>query len=326
MRWFLKNWFLVGLVVAVALGFVFPEAGATGGFFRSEVTTKGAVAVLFFIRGILLPLAELRKGLLHWRLHLLIHAFLFLLFPLGVLLLFELVGLGTEIDPDLRLGFIFLAALPTTVSTAAVFTSLARGNTAGSVFNATLSNCLGVFIVPLWVAWVLQQEAVQIPVGVVVLQIGLLVVVPLAVGQLVRPFLWELSFRHRAALEVVSTLLVLFVIYAAFANSVTQGLWREHGWGTISGTAVLSLLIFVLATLFAHFQGRIVRLKRPDYICLVFCGPQKTLAGGVTIANVLFAGNASLSLILLPVLFYHFIQLFAGGLILARFQKKTDES
>lgn len=315
LSWVARNWFLAGLLLSVVLAFLFPEPGAREGFLRTEITTKLAVAALFFIRGTLLPLAELRRGLLGWRLHLLVHAYIFLLFPLGVLFLFEVAAVFGDIDPELRLGFLFLAALPTTISTAAIFTSMAGGNTAGSVFNATLSNCLGVFLVPIWVAWLLQQEAVQVPLGPVILQIFLLVVAPLAIGQLVKPFLWVFELKHRKALEVISSVLVLFVLFAAFADSVVTGLWREYRWETLAGAFAASLAVFAGATALAHVGGRIVGLERGDYICLLFCGSQKTLAGGVTLANVIFAGDPVLSLILLPVLFYHFIQLFIGGFI-----------
>lgn len=321
LSWIIKNWFLAALFLSVGLAFLFPEAGATEGILRTEITTKLAVALLFFIRGTLLPLAELKRGALGWRLHLLVHAYIFLLLPFGVFLLFEIADVFWVIDPTFRLGFLFLAALPTTISTAAVFTSLAGGNTAGAVFNATLSNCLGVILVPLWVAWLLQREAAPLPVGPVILQIMLLVVVPLAAGQIVKPVLWEFSARHRWGLEVVSSVLVLFVIFAAFANSVVAGLWRDQAWEVLMGGFVVSLAVFVVATFAALAGGRIARLKRADRICLLFCGPQKTLAGGVTIANVIFPGEPALTLILLPVLFYHFIQLFAGGFFIGHLRK-----
>lgn len=325
LSWFTRNWFLAGLLLAVVLAFLFPEQGSRGGFLRTEIATKLAVVLLFFIRGTLLPLAELRRGVLGWRLHLLIHAFIFLLLPLGVFLFFEIAGFFWTIDPEFRLGFLFLAALPTTVSTAAVFTAMTGGNTAASVFNATLSNCLGVFLVPLWIAWHLQREAVQVPVGSMILQIVLLVIVPLAAGQALKPFLWEFEAKHRKALEIISSLLVLFVMFAAFANSVVAGLWRQHGWGTLAGGVVASLLIFSVATLGAWFGGGLLRLAAGDRIALLFCAPQKTLAGGVTIAHVIFPGHPALTLILLPVLFYHFIQLFAGGCMVGHFQKRNAE-
>lgn len=322
--WLRKNWFLIGLFASAALGFLFSEEGASGGVLRTEITTQMGVAVLFFIRGMLLPMVELRRGILAWRLHLLIHAYIFLLLPLVVLLMVEVTDLVRPLGPELRLGFLFLAALPTTISTAAVFTSLARGNTAAAVFNSTVSNCIGVIIVPLWVAWMLQREAVAVPVGPVMLQIVVLVVVPLFVGQAVKPYLWEFTLMQKRRLEAVSNGIVLYVIFAAFANSVAEGMWSGHGWETLLGGMIFAVIVFGVATLLAHAGGRALRLARADRICLFFTGPQKTLAGGVTIANIMFAGDPGLTLILLPVLFYHFVQLFAGGFVVERFRRDDE--
>jgi solute carrier family 10 (sodium/bile acid cotransporter), member 7 len=324
--WFVKNWFLFSLFAAGSLGLLFPQAGASGGWLRTEVTTLVGVAVLFFIRGTLLPLAELRRGFLLWRLHLVVHAYIFLLLPITVVVILELVELVFPVHPELRLGFIFLSVLPTTVSTAAVFTSLARGNTAAAVFNATASNVLGVFIVPLWVGWMLQREAQAVPVGPVILQVVGLVLVPLLAGQAVKPFLPELTLGQKKSLENFSSLIVLYVLFAAFANSTAAGVWEAHGWGLILGGTVLAGVLFVVGTGLAHFGGKLLRLDRGDYICLFFAGPQKTLASGVTIANVMFVSEPGLALILLPTLVYHFIQLFAGGFAVERFRRAPDSS
>jgi len=320
--WFTKNWFLLCLLASAALGFIFPGAGATGGWMRTEVTTQIGVAVLFFIRGTLLPLAELKRGVLSWRIHLLVHGFIFVVLPILTIAILWVLSAGWAIHPDLRLGFIFVAALPTTVSTAAVFTSMTRGNTAAAVFNSTVSNCLAVVVVPLLVAALLQRDAAPIPLGPVIFQIFLLVLAPLLVGQAVKPFLWNFSVTQKKALEIISSLIVLFVIFAAFANSVEARIWQEQAWQMIVGGLGIAVLIFVAATGLAIGTGKVLRLARGDYLCLVFTGPQKTLAGGVTIANIMFAGEPGLTLILLPVLFYHFIQLFAGGFMVERYRRE----
>ena len=51
----------------------------------------------------------------------------------------------------------------------------------------------------------------------------------------------------------------------------------------------------------------------------MFCGSKKSLASGIPIANVLFAGNPALGMIVLPVLIYHQIQLIACAVIARRY-------
>src|SRR6185436_8469227 len=97
----------------------------------------------------------MRAGALNVRLHLVVQACTYLLFPLigwGIVVL----GRG-RLSDDLLLGFFYLCALPSTVSSSVAMTAAARGNVPAAVFNATLSSLLGVFITPLWVGWMLKS-------------------------------------------------------------------------------------------------------------------------------------------------------------------------
>ena len=94
MRWLRRNWFLVGLVAAVGLAWLFPAAGAPGGLLRSEITIRAGVVVIYFLQGLTLALDALRQGALRWRLHVLVQAWTFLLFPLVGLLLDRVAGGG----------------------------------------------------------------------------------------------------------------------------------------------------------------------------------------------------------------------------------------
>jgi sodium/bile acid cotransporter 7 len=77
------------------------------------------------------------------------------------------------------------------VSTAIVFTSLAGGNAAGALLNATLSNVLGVIVTPLWVGVLLQARGEHMSVLPLMRQLALLILLPLLLGQLLRPVLWR---------------------------------------------------------------------------------------------------------------------------------------
>jgi predicted Na+-dependent transporter len=224
-----RNWFVASLPVAVLLAFLLPEAGATGGWFRSEITTRLGVALIFLFQGLVLPTAALRQGASRWPLHLLIQSFTFLIFPLMGIGLDAAVG--QHLPPDLRLGFLFLCVLPSTVSTSVVLTGLAGGNTVGAIFNAALSNVIGVVITPLWVAWLMKTGGGQADLGGVIREIIMLLLLPLAAGQLLR---WKVSLwadRNRKALGNASSALILFLVFAAFCNSARARFWSGLGGG-----------------------------------------------------------------------------------------------
>src|SRR3546814_1123945 len=65
-------------------------------------------------------------GLSVWRLHLAVFASTYVLFPiLGVALTLLPDGL---LDPEIKMGMMFLCILPSTVQSSIAFTSMARGN------------------------------------------------------------------------------------------------------------------------------------------------------------------------------------------------------
>ena len=135
--------FLTGMAAAILLAALFPAPGASGGWLHPELLTKGGVALVFFLNGAGLSFKALKDGVLRWRLHVAIQSATFLLFPL--IGLAALAAFGRFIGPDLRLGFFYLCALPSTVSSSVAMTAAARGNVPVAVFNATLSSLIGIF-------------------------------------------------------------------------------------------------------------------------------------------------------------------------------------
>jgi sodium/bile acid cotransporter 7 len=318
--WLAGHWFLLGLAGAVALAFVAPEPGAADGWLQPRVTTKAGVALIFFIQGLSMNLAELRAGVAAWRLHLLVQGFAFGVFPLVGLTLDWLVG--RELPVDLRLGFLFLCVLPTTVSTAVVFTALAGGNTAGAIFNATLSNVAGVIITPLWATWLLAVAGRSVPLLPVMAEISALLLVPLVAGQMVRPVMRDRAEGLRPWLRQFSSLIVLFIVYTAFAGSVDGGLWQGQGGGTIGAAGAGVVIVFAIIFAATALGARQLGLDRADRIAALMCAPQKTLAAGVPMAQLLFGAHSGLGLILLPVLLYHPLQLLACGLMIPRLRRE----
>lgn len=311
-----RNWFVLSLPLTVVLAFLLPEAGASGGWFRSELTTKAGVALIFLLQGLTLPSAALRKGVTQWRLHLLVQSFTFGFFPLLGIVLDR--ALGRFLPQDLALGFLYLCVLPSTVSTSVVLTGLAGGNTVGAIFNAVLSNVLGVFITPLWIAWLMQKGGSSQPLGPVILEIVLLLLLPLAVGQLLRIPLAKAADARKKLLGNLASGTILFIVFAAFCNSVKSRLWSQHGAGVTLLAAAGVLLVFALAMAAVELAARVLRLDTPDRVAASFCAPQKTLASGVPMAKILFGTHPGLGLILLPILLYHPLQLVVCGILADR--------
>lgn len=315
------DWFLIGMIAAVGLAWAYPQLGAKDGPLHTDFVNKAGVALIFFLNGAALSFASLKAGALRWPLHLLVQSATYLLFPLlglGLLLL-----AGGLISPALALGFFFLCALPSTVSSSVAMTSAARGNVPAAVFNATLSSLLGVFLTPLWIGWMVNsQGAHTVSLGKVILDLVLWLLLPLALGQLSRPFIADWVKRHKAKVFLVDRGTILFIIYTSFCDSILRGVWTGQGVWTVVAALAGGLLLFVLVFAILTAACRALRFNDEDRIAAVFCGSKKTIASGVPMAQLIFGSDPRLGLILLPLMIYHPMQLVICGVLAGRWAKR----
>jgi sodium/bile acid cotransporter 7 len=304
------------MVGVVALAFLWPEPGAQGGFLHPEVLNKLGIALVFWLNGLGLSTASLREGISRWRVHLLIQLSTFVLFPLlGVAFLKLDIP---WISPDLQLGFFYLCALPSTVSSSVALTVAARGNVPVALFNATLSALIGVVLTPLWMGWALGHEGAPFDVWPVVVNLLLWVLLPLVLGQALRPLLKAWAARHKARIQRVDRLTILLLVYTSFSDSVQQGIWTQYGFAVLLQTVVFTSLLFFLVLNLTGLASRLMGLSDEDRIAAVLCGSKKTLASGVPMAHLIFGANPALGLILIPIMIYHPLQLAVCGVLAQR--------
>jgi solute carrier family 10 (sodium/bile acid cotransporter), member 7 len=316
-----RHWFLFGLAAAAALAFLVPEAGLRGGPLRPEITTKAGVAAIFFLQGLAISPAALRAGARRWRLHVVVQLFIFAAFPLTIVLLDA--AAGGLLPGELRIGFIFLAILPTTILTSVVFTATAGGNTSAALFNSAFANVSGVVLTPLLAALLLSTRAgLATPFASMLGEIALLLLVPLAAGQTARPLLVRFGQPDPRLASMISSAIILFIVFTAFATSVASGAFIQTGMVATALVALGAAALFIAATAGAAFAGRRLRFDAADRTALIFCGSQKTLAAGAPIAQVLFGQHAGLGLILLPLVIYHAVQLVAGAAMAERIRQR----
>jgi sodium/bile acid cotransporter 7 len=304
------DWFLLGMGAAVTLAWLFPEPGAKGGWLYPELVNKLGVSLIFFLHGLTLSFAALAAGTRKWQLHLLVQLCTFVVFPLlGLLLLSLTIG---KLHPSLRTGLFFLCALPSTVSSSVALTATARGDVPAAVFNATLSSLLGVLLTPLWLQMVLGASGHALPLGRVVLDLLLWLVLPLFVGQACRPVLGAFATRHKARLSVLDRLTILLLVYTSFCDSVQAGVW-SRGVTPLVVSALASLLLLGTTMVLIWLASRACRFPMSERVTALFCGSKKTLASGVPMARLIFGAAPDLGLILLPIMLYHPLQLVVGG-------------
>ncbi len=316
------DWFLLGMALAVLLAWLFPDPGARGGWLYPELLTKAGVALIFFLHGVALAFAALKAGTLHWRLHLVVQLCTFLLFPAIGLLFLKTLGGG--LSADLQLGVFYLCALPSTVSSSVALTAAARGNVPAAVFNATLSSLLGVFLTPLWIGLLLTTAGESMPIGPVILDLMLWLVLPLVLGQLARPLLGGFVGRHKKRITSIDRFTILILVYTSFCDSMKEGIWSEQSFGTLVLTVVGCGVLFFVVMAVVGVVCDLVGFPVEDRITAIFCGSKKTLASGVPMAQLIFGAHPGIGLILLPIMIYHPLQLIICGVLAGRWAKRKD--
>lgn len=312
------------MLICAALGVLLPNLGANDGPLRLGLVTQFGIALVFFLHGANLAPESLIAGVKNWRVHALVQATTFIVFPvLGLGLYFALQGV---LDESLRLGFFFLAALPSTISSSVAMTALARGNVPVAVFNASLSGLLGLVLTPAMISLVTVTSEGQFSLIDASINIALILLLPFIVGQLARPVIKTVLATHKSIVSFMDRSVILLIVFTSFASSTASGIWTQFLFSEFLILLVIVFALLVIGFGFMIFVSRRVGLSREDEAAAVFCGSTKSLANGAPIAQILFAGSPFLGVILLPILLYHQFQLVICAILAQRYSKLADES
>lgn len=305
--------FIALLLAMVALASVLAARGV--GAMLAGRACNLAIALLFFLYGARLAPKAALAGARHGRLHLLVFLSTFLLFP--VLGLAARALAPQMLTPELWTGVILLCVLPSTVQSSVAFTSIARGNVPAALCAATVSNLLGIVLTPLLAGLLLSSGPGGLSarmLGEIVLQLLL----PFAAGQALRPWIGAWAERNRRLLGCVDRGSILLVVYTAFSEGMAAGIWHQVDLAMLARLALVNaaLLAAVLAstTVLSRWAG----FARADEVTVVFCGSKKSLASGLPMASVLFAGG-SVGLIVLPLMLFHQLQLMVCAALARRY-------
>jgi sodium/bile acid cotransporter 7 len=311
--------YLFALIGAVALAALVPARGPAEAAIHYAVT--GAVALLFFLYGARLSAQAVVEGLMHWRLQSLVLASTFILFPL--LGLAAAAAARPLLPADLALGLLYACVLPSTVQSSIAFTSIARGNVPAALCSASVSNLFGVVATPALVALLMTSQSGGFSFKALQ-DVALQLLAPFAAGQLCRPLIGKWLGGHKRLTSFVDRGSILLIVYAAFSEGMVAGVWSQLSWASLALVLALDCLILAVALVATTLLSRRLGFSKPDEIAIVFCGSKKSIASGIPMANILFPGQA-ISLIVLPLMLFHQIQLFACAILAQRYARRPIE-
>lgn len=311
--------FLIWMILlGVIVGILLPVRGEAAEV--ADWIVKLAIAFLFFLYGARLAPQEALKGLLHWRLHLLIVVFTFVLFPLVGLAMKPLSGF---IGEELYMGILFMTLVPSTVQSSVAFTSIARGNVAASIVAASASSLIGVLITPLLVLLLMTAPGGIHVDGSTFIDIGVQLLLPFFVGQILRP--WVKGFAASKLTKKVDQISIGLVVYVSFSEGMVQGIWSSVAWQTVVGLVLGSIALVYLMLSITSFITRKLNFSYEDQVAIQFAGTKKSLAAGLPMAAVMF-GSTGLGLMILPLMIFHQVQLIICSIRASRYAEQPGES
>ena len=146
---------------------------------------------------------------------------------------------------------------------------------------------------------------------------------PFIAGQALRRWIGGRLEKSRRILGYVDRGTILLVVYTAFSKGVEHGVWRQLDARTLATLLIVNTVLLAAVLTATAFMSRRLGFSKEDEIAIVFCGSKKSLASGVPMANILFAGS-SVGLLVLPLMLFHQIQLMACAVIARRYAARVD--
>lgn len=325
-RFVLSNQFVVGVFVAALLAALFPHGAAEGSWLFPQYSTKIGVFIIFLLQGMILPTEELGRGLKQWRVHLFTQLYVFVAMPLLAWLV--TMPLQGYVGPVLTFGWLYLGIVPCTISTSVVYTTKSGGSLIVSLFNTSVANVIGIFIVPaffLWYTGTAENGSADVPLGEMLFKIFLLLLLPLILGQAIRPFAYAFIERFKHVPGKVCPYIIYGIIYFSFAKAVLNRFWEKQPPLALAITVLGVVLLAVVSWGLCALLLKALPFSRQDKIAAYFCSTQKTVAAGVPMAQSLLAYHEwDTGVVLLPLLIYCLLQFSIGGIIVGKLSAKSE--
>lgn len=311
--------FVIAIIISIVIAYFFPQLGAADSPIPLDTIASVGISLIFFFYGLKLSTQAIKSGLKNWKLHIVVQASTFVLFPLLIVVFYPFVKDSSY--EMLWLSLLFMAALPSTVSSSVVMVSLARGNIPAAIFNASISGIIGIIITPLWMTPFIQQSDVSYDFSTIYAQLATEILLPLILGLLLRRFLGQFAKKHSRTLGLFDKSIILLIIYKSFVHS-----FEEEVFTSVSVLDLLLMTGLVIGLFFFVYwlTGWIstqLQFSREDRITTQFCGTKKSLVHGTVFSEALFGHTSIMGLMLLPLMIFHAFQI----LIVSIFATKMAE-
>lgn len=294
--------FMAGIVGMMILGLILPIPEPAVEPIK-RISDVG-IFILFLLYGARMSTIEVLRGMKNVKLQGTVLVATFVVFPIVGIILQKLTT--PLLGASLAAGMLYVSLLPSTVQSSVAFVSVARGNVAGAIVAATVSNVAGMFITPLFVLWFMGATG---SVGTdSLVSILTLLLLPFILGQIAQRWVGDWLRKHKNITTLWDRVTILIIVFVAVVTATAAGVWDNVSVWTVVLVGVISALFVVVMLLATWYGGKALGLNTEDRIALLMCGSKKSMATGLPMASVLFA-PAVAGVIAVPLIIFHQLQL-----------------
>jgi len=293
LRFARAEWFALTTLASVGVAYFLPWLGDKKGPLPIDTILNCLIALLLFLTGLKLPTDDLIRGATSWRVHIIVQLVLLVVNPLVVWCILSLPIMSTLFAPEILNGMLLTQAMATTTSTCVIFTAAAGGNEAAAIFNATLSNGLGILTGP-FLAWLLLSREGASSSGntrAVLEKLAFIILLPFFLAQIVRYILVQTNELGRIPKRIDDItkwvlIMVEFNVFCSYFGGGGYGVSTRSLVGLICGLTFLHLLTWLVCILVT--QPVQLKLSRRDRACVFFCATERSIVTGIPMIVALF--------------------------------------
>ena len=312
--------FVVAIITVIIMAYFFPFWGSKNSPLPLDSIGRVGISLIFFFYGLKLSVSKIKDGLKNWKLHVLIQASTFLLFPLLVLIFKPFIS--SDEGESFWLSFLFLAALPSTVSSSVVMVSIAKGNMPAAIFNASISGLIGIAITPLWVGLFLPLAVGDFDLSAIYVKLIVEIVLPVILGLVLQRYWGKYANKYKSQLTTFDKSVILLIIYKSFCQSFVDRIFSVVSIFDLLLILAALILLFYAVYHIIGFISKRLNFNIEDRITARFCGTKKSLVHGTVFSAILFPPTFPIGLVLLPLMIFHAMQIFIISIMASKLGQK----
>ncbi|MDM7461624.1 MAG: bile acid:sodium symporter family protein [bacterium] len=231
-----------------------------------------------------------------------------------------LVAKVFPMEPALAVGVMILALCPAG-ATANLITYLSRGDVALGVTLTAFNSLLVILTTPILINLSLahflgETTTIQLPVLRTVVQVGLIILVPVSIGMLIRARRPQLAFKAEHPVRILSTIFIAIAVLGAVLQD------RENIGSHFQQVGVSMFALNVLTLLMGYSVARLFRLPLKQAITI-------SIEGGIqngTLAIFIASAILKQPTMSIPAAVYSLIMFATGAFMIYYFGRRAPEA